>query len=93
MQEVKDDIAKTEIELKDEIDLKLTDNEMVAHSNAWRTYQELSESPMKSREMEYSLLLGQCNQMLLNEMDQDTDWVMISGLSNPNLLFKIIERL
>ena len=38
MREVKDDIAKTKIKLKDEIDLKLTDDEMAAHSNTWLTY-------------------------------------------------------
>ena len=38
MREVKDNLAKTKIELKDEINLKLTDNEMAAHSNAWLTY-------------------------------------------------------
>ena len=26
-------------------------------------------------------------------MEQDTDWVMISGLFNPNLLFKLIENI
>ena len=37
MQQVKDDIARTKIELNDEIDLKLTDNEMAVHSKAWLT--------------------------------------------------------
>ena len=50
MQQVKDDIAKTVIELKDEIDLKLTEDEMTAHSNAWITYQESSKSLKKGRE-------------------------------------------
>ena len=49
MREVKDNIAKTEIELKDEIDLKLTYSEMAAHNSAWITYQESSERLMKSR--------------------------------------------
>ena len=57
--EVKDDIVKTKIEVKDEIELKLTGNEMAAHSNAWLTHQELSKSLKKSRGVVYSLLLGQ----------------------------------
>ena len=73
MQEFKDDISKTKIGLKDEIDLKLTDNEMAAHSNTWLTHQESSKSLMKSREIVYSLLLEQCTQVLLNEMEQDKD--------------------
>ncbi len=39
MQEVRDDIAKTKIELKDEINIKLTDDEMAVHNNAWLIYQ------------------------------------------------------
>ncbi len=69
MREVEDNIAKTKIELKEEIDLKLTDNEMAVHNNAWLTYQESRKSLMKSRGMVYSLLLGQCTQLLLNEME------------------------
>ena len=73
--------------------MRLTDNEMAAHSNAWLTYQESSKSLKKSRGMLYSLLLGQCTQVLLNEMEQDTDWVTISGFSNQNLLFKLIKNI
>jgi hypothetical protein len=79
MREVEDDIAKTEIELKDEIDLKLTENEMAAHNSAWLTYQESNKSLMKSKGIVCSLLLGQCTQVLLNEMEQDIYWAMISG--------------
>jgi len=93
MREVKDNIAKTKIELKDEINMKLTDDEMSVHNNAWLTYQESSESLMKSRESVYSVLLGRCTQVLLNEMEQDVDWAMISGSSNPNLIFKLIKRI
>ena len=42
--------------------------------------------------MVYSLLLGQCKQVLLDEMDQDTDWVVISGSIDPHLLFKLIKK-
>ena len=59
MQEVKDDIAKTKIKLKDEVEIKLTDNEKTAHNNAWRTHREASKSLKKSRGKVYSLLLGQ----------------------------------
>ena len=93
MREVEDNIAKTKIELTDEIDLKLADNEMAAHNSAWVTYQESSESLMNSRGIVYSLLRGQCTQVLLNEMEQDVDWAMISGSSDPNLLFELIKRI
>ena len=78
MREVEDNIAKTKIELKDEIDLKLTDSEVAAHDSAWITYQKSSKRLMKSRGIVYSLLLGHCTQVLLNEMEKDMDWAMIS---------------
>ena len=38
LQEVNDDIAKIEIELKDEVEMKLRGNEKTSHSNAWCTH-------------------------------------------------------
>ncbi len=59
MREVNDDIAKGEIELADEVDMKLTKDEKISHSNAWRTHRETNESLKKSRGKIYSLLLCQ----------------------------------
>jgi hypothetical protein len=60
--------------------MKLTDDEKTAHSNVWRTHRELTESLKKSRGKIYSLLLGQCTQVLVD-----------SDPFDPNLLFKLIE--
>jgi hypothetical protein len=48
MREVDDQIAKGEIELADEIEMKLTEDK-IAHANAWRTHRETTESLKKSR--------------------------------------------
>ena len=40
----------------------------------------------------YSLLLGQCTQVLVDKMKQDADWVTISESFDPILLFKLIEK-
>ena len=92
MHEVKYNIAKTKIELKDEIILKLTEDEMAVHTNPWITYQESSESLKKSRGVIYSLLLGQRVEVMVDKMKQDNNWVAISTLCDPNLLFMLIER-
>ena len=42
--------------------------------------------------MVYSLLLGQCTEVLVDKIKQDNNWVAISTLCDPNLLFKLIER-
>jgi hypothetical protein len=68
------------------------DDEWTAHSNVWRTHPETTESLKKSRGKIYSLLLGQCTQVLVDKMKQDTDWVSISDSFDPHLLFRIIEK-
>jgi hypothetical protein len=46
----------------------------------------------KSRGKIYSLLLGQCTQVLIDKMKQDVDWVTISDLFDPIALFKLIKK-
>ncbi len=87
-----DQITKGDIELKDEVEMKLTDDEKTAHSNAWRSHRKSSNSLKKSRGKIYSLLLGQCTQVLVDKMKQDTDLVKISGSFDPTLLFKLIKK-
>jgi hypothetical protein len=73
LREVDDQIARGNIKLNDEVEMKLTDNEKTAHSNVWRIHQEMTESLNKNRGKLYSLLLGQCTQVLVDKMKQDTD--------------------
>ena len=73
LREVDDQMAKAEIELVDEVDMKLTEDEKISHSNARRSHRETTESLKKSRGKVYSLLLGQCTQVLVDKMKQDTD--------------------
>jgi hypothetical protein len=92
MREVDDQIAMEEIELADEVEMKLTKDKKIAHANVWRTHRETTESLKKSRGKVYSLLLGRCTQVLVDKMKQDVDWVMISKSFDPILLFKLIEK-
>ncbi len=38
------------------------------------------------------LLLGQCTQVLVDKMKQDTSWVMVSKSFDPILLLKFIQK-
>ncbi len=38
LREVEDQITRDDIELNDQVEMKLTDDERTAHSNAWRTH-------------------------------------------------------
>jgi hypothetical protein len=58
LRKVDDQIAKGDIELKDEVELKLTNDEKTAHSNAWHSHCKSSNSLKKSRGKIYSLILG-----------------------------------
>ncbi len=49
LREVDDQIARGDIKLNDEVDMKLTDDERTAHSNTWRTHQETTESLKKKQ--------------------------------------------
>ena len=68
LQEVDNKIAKGNIELNDEVKMRLTDDKKISHSNAWCTHPETTESIKKSRGKAYSLLLGQCTQVLIDKM-------------------------
>ncbi len=92
LREVDDQIAKCNIELTDEVEMKLTEDEKIAHAKSWRTHREATESLKWSRGKIYSLLLGQCTQVLVDMMKQDSDWVTIGELFDPILLLKLIEK-
>ncbi len=72
LREVDDQIAKCNIELTDKVEMNLTKDEKISHSNAWRTHRETTESLKKSRGKVYSRLIGQCIQVLIDKMKQDT---------------------
>jgi hypothetical protein len=76
--EIDEKILKCEIDLKYEVEMKLTEDEKMAHSNAWRSHCETTEGQKKSRGKVYLLLLGQCTQVLVDKMKQDATWTTVS---------------
>jgi hypothetical protein len=91
-QDIVDQILRCEIKLKDEVKMKLTDDKKMAHNNAWQNHRKVMAGLKKSRGKIYSLLLGQCTQVLIDKMKQDVDWVTISDLFDPIALFKSIKK-
>jgi hypothetical protein len=92
MQKIEDQNLKCEIDFNNEVKMKLTDNKKMVHSNVLCSHCETTEGLKKSRGKVYSLLLGQCTQVLVDKMKQDTTWVRVSELFDPILLFKLIEK-
>jgi hypothetical protein len=90
--EIEDQILKCEIDLYNEVEMKLTDNKKMAHSNALRNHREATEGLKKSRGKVYLPLFGQYTQVFVDKMKQDTTWVMVIELFDPILLFKLIKK-
>jgi hypothetical protein len=70
--EIEDQILKCDIDLNYEVEMKLTDDKKMTHSNKWRSHCETTDGLKKSRGKVYSLLLGQCTQVLVDKMKQGT---------------------
>jgi hypothetical protein len=65
---LQNEIAKGELELNEPTPIQLTDSEMTQNSNAWRTYRERTAGLAKHQGQTYSLILGQCSQLLKHKM-------------------------
>jgi hypothetical protein len=64
----------------------------MAHNNAQQSHCKVTAGLKKSHGKIYSLLLGQCTQVLIDKMKQDVDWVTISDSFDPIALFKLIKK-
>jgi hypothetical protein len=54
--------------------LELTDSKKTQYNNEWRTYRERNVQLKKLRCQAFSLILGQCTQLLQDKVKQDTDF-------------------
>ena len=72
--------------------IKLDDMEQTHHYNEWRTYRERTSRLEKQRGQAFSMIRGQCMQVLLDKMKHDIDWIPASESYDPLTLFKLIEK-
>ena len=89
---LQNEIANGDLEMIEPVPLQLTDSEKTQNNNAWRTYRERSASLAKHRGQTYSLILGQCSQLLKDKMKQDIDWATVSVSYDPLTFFRLIEK-
>ncbi len=76
-----------------EVPIKMSDSEKTQYNNDWRTYWERNVLLMKHRGQAFSLILGQCTQLLQDRMKQDTNWNMASTLYDPLDLYWLIKEM
>jgi hypothetical protein len=75
---LKNEIAQGKFEASVKIPIDLNDSEKTQHINNWRSYQERNANLLKHRGQAFSLILGQCTQLLQDKMKQDADWTAVS---------------
>ena len=71
---LQNEIAAGELELSEPVPVQLTDSEKTQNNNDWRTFCERNASLAKHPGQTYSLILGQCSQLLKDKMKQDAKW-------------------
>ena len=90
---LQNEIANGDLEASEDVHMQLTDSEKTQHSNEWRTFRERNANLAKHWGQTYSLILGQCSQLLKDKMKQDTDWPVVSGVSyDPLTLYRLIGK-
>jgi hypothetical protein len=89
---LQNEIAQGEFAAIIEVPVVLTDSEKTQFSNDWRTFRERNTNLIKNRGQVFSLIQGQCNQLLQDKMKQDTDWNTVSISYDPLTLYRLIER-
>jgi hypothetical protein len=86
-------IAEGSYKQNNEVPIEMSDSEKMQYSNDWRTYQERNVLLTKHRGQAFSLILGQCTQLLQDRMKQDTDWNTTSMSYTPLELYRLIEKM
>jgi hypothetical protein len=89
---LENDIEEAAYQATLDLPIKLNDEETTQHSNEWRTYRERTSRLEKQRGQAFSMIRGQCMQVLLDKMKHDVDWTVASESYDPLILFKLIEK-
>jgi hypothetical protein len=86
------DIAQADFEAAQDVPIKLNDQEQIDYSNECQNHSRRISTLETHQGQVYSLILGQCTQLLQDKMKQDTSWTMVSAFYNPLELSRLIER-
>jgi hypothetical protein len=89
---LQNEISQGEFAASIEVPVELTDSEKTQFSNYWRTFRERKTNLIKHQGQAFSLIQGQCTQLLQDKMKQDTDWNTVRVSYDPLTLYRFIER-
>ena len=88
---LQNEIAQGKFAANIEVPVELNDSEKTQFSNEWRTFRDCNANLIKHRGQAFSLIQGQCTQLLQDKMKQDTDWNTVSTSYDPLTLYRLIE--
>jgi hypothetical protein len=89
---LQNEIAQGEFSANVEVPIVLNDSQRTQFSNEWRIYREHNDNLIKHRGYTFSLIQGQCTQLLQDKMKQDTELAVVSTSYDPLTLYHSIER-
>ena len=75
-----------------DLPIRLEGEDKTEHENKWRSYRERQSRLEKQRGQAFSMILGQCQQVLLDKMKHDPEWIVASESYDPLILMKLIEK-
>jgi hypothetical protein len=84
-------IAEGAFQQNEEVLIEMSDSEKMQYSNEWRSYRARNSQLLKHRVQTFSLILGQCTQLLQDKMKQDVDWTTVSTSYDPLTLYQLIK--
>ena len=85
------DIALADFEAAQDVPIELNDQERIDYSNECQNHSRRISTLETHREQAYSLILGQCTQLLQDKMKQDAAWITVSTSYDPLELYRLIE--
>jgi hypothetical protein len=85
-------IAQADFEAAQDVPIELTEQERIDYSNECRNCSRRAATLETHWGQAYSLILGQCTQLLQDKMKQDVSWSSVSMSYDPLELYKLIER-
>ena len=85
-------ISQGEFDLQMDVQIFMTEVEKSEFTNLNRTHREITAKRDLHRRQVYSLILGQCSQLLQDKMNQDATWSSVSASYDPLELHKLMEK-
>ena len=81
--QLQNDLVQSDFQALQPVPYDLTADKKTQWDAEWKTYQQRKDQLVKNCGQAYSLVLGQCTQLLQDQMKQDVDWTNVSTSNNP----------